>query len=92
MFDRDHNPSHLTLYPDILKINKIIVVKQKFAKMPFVYYLQIHFGYSAAAGWPDYRFVKFVINKKVAFLKFLTIMFFFFIFKTSGYNAECDGL
>ena len=30
-----------TLYPDVLKIKTIIVVKQNFAKMPFVYYLQI---------------------------------------------------
>ena len=43
LFDRGHNPSHLTLYPDVLKIKTIIVVKQNFAKMPFVYYLQIHF-------------------------------------------------
>ena len=32
----------LTLYPDVLKIKTIIVVKQNFAKMAFVYYLQIH--------------------------------------------------
>ena len=32
-----------TLYPDVLKIKTIIVVKQNFAKMPFVYYLQIHY-------------------------------------------------
>ena len=35
--------SHSTLYPDVLKIKTIIVVKQNFAKIPFVsYYLQIH--------------------------------------------------
>ena len=39
LFDRSHNPSHLTMYPDVLKIKTIIVVKQIFAKMPFVYYL-----------------------------------------------------
>ena len=38
LFDREHNPSHLTLYPDVLKIKITIVVKQIFAKMPFVYY------------------------------------------------------
>ena len=62
MFDRRHNPSHLTLYPDFLKIKTIIVVKQKFAKIPFVYYLQIYKSISGvlcslAAEWPDYRLV-----------------------------------
>ena len=28
MFDRGHNPSHLTLYPDVLKIKTIIAVNQ----------------------------------------------------------------
>ena len=37
LFDQDHNSSHLTMYPDILKLKTIIVVKQKFAKLPFVY-------------------------------------------------------
>ena len=37
LFDQSHNPSHSTLYPDVLKIKTIIVVKQIFAKMPFVY-------------------------------------------------------
>ena len=37
LFDWRHNPSHLTLYRDVLKIKTIIVVKQNFAKMPFVY-------------------------------------------------------
>ena len=31
-----------TLYPDVLKIKTIIVVKQNFAKMPFVYFLKIN--------------------------------------------------
>ena len=35
LFDRKHNPSHSTLRPDVLKIKAIIVMKQKFAKMPF---------------------------------------------------------
>ena len=43
LFDWGHNSSHLTLYPDVLKIKTIIVVLQKISKMPFVYYLQIHF-------------------------------------------------
>ena len=43
MFERTHIPSHLTLHPDVLKIKTIIVLKQKISKMPFVYYLQIHF-------------------------------------------------
>ena len=50
LFDPNHNASHSTLYPDVLKIKTIIVVKQKFAKTPFVYYLQIYksiSGYSA---------------------------------------------
>ena len=41
LFDRVHNPSHSTLYPDVLTIKTIIVEKQNLAKMSFVYYLQI---------------------------------------------------
>ena len=40
-----------TLYPDVLKIKTIIVVKQNIAKMLFIYYLQNYksiSGYSAA--------------------------------------------
>ena len=33
LFDHSHNPSHLTLYPDVLKINTTIVAEQKFEKM-----------------------------------------------------------
>ena len=62
LFDRRIYPSHLTLHADVLKIKTIIVVNQKFAKMPFVYYLQIHFWLLCsldvlAAGWPDYGFI-----------------------------------
>ena len=38
LFYCSHNPSHWSLYPDVLKIKTLIVVKQNFAKMPFVYY------------------------------------------------------
>ena len=41
LFDWSYNPSHLTLYPDVLKIKTIIIEKQNFSKTPFVYYLQI---------------------------------------------------
>ena len=37
LFDWSHNPSHSLLYPDVLKIKTIIVVKQLFEKMPFVF-------------------------------------------------------
>ena len=30
LFNRSHNPSHSTLYPDVLKIKTIIVEKQNF--------------------------------------------------------------
>ena len=43
LFDRSHNPSHSTLYPDVLKINTMIDEKQNLAKMPFFYCLQINF-------------------------------------------------
>ena len=49
VFDRSHNPSHSTLYPDVLKIKTIIVVKFFFSKMPFFdYYIHYKsiFGYS----------------------------------------------
>ena len=39
LFNRSHNPSNSTLYPDVLKIKTIIVVKQIFGKIPFVYIL-----------------------------------------------------
>ena len=42
LFYHSHNPPHSTLYPDVLKIKTIIVVKYKLVKMPFVYYLQIY--------------------------------------------------
>ena len=42
LFDWSHNPSHSTLYPDVLKIKTIIVEKQSFTKMPFIYYLQVY--------------------------------------------------
>ena len=32
LFDRTHNPSHLTLYTDVLKIKTIIVVKKNWPK------------------------------------------------------------
>ena len=38
LFDRFHNPSHSTLYPDVLKMKTILVEKQNFIKMSFVYY------------------------------------------------------
>ena len=41
LFNRSHNPSHSTLYQDVLKVKTIIDVKQIIAKIPFVYYLQI---------------------------------------------------
>ena len=43
LFDRSHNPSHSTLYPEVFKIKTIIVAKQKFAKMPLVYYINYKF-------------------------------------------------
>ena len=45
----------LTMYPDVLKIKTIIIVKQNVAKMPFVYYLQITNPWS---GHPDARMSK----------------------------------
>ena len=71
LFDWSHNPSHSILYPDVLKIKTMIFVKQNFAKMPFVYYLQIHFWQLwswdvLAAGLSDYRCVN---NKQMAFLQ-----------------------
>ena len=38
LFDWFHNPSHSTLYPDVLKMKTILVEKQNFIKMSFVYY------------------------------------------------------
>ena len=50
--DGEYNPSYSTLYPDVLKIKTIIVVKQIFGKMSFVYYLQIYKSISGyAAAW-----------------------------------------
>ena len=50
------NASHSTLYPDVLKIKAIIVEKQNFAKMPFVYYLQIHKSIADnSAAWTSWQ-------------------------------------
>ena len=89
LFNRSHNPSHSTLYQDGLKIKTIIVEKQNFAKMPFVYYLIYKSISDNSAAWTSHRgsrvvglwICKFVNNKQIVF-----------IFKTSGYNVECDGL
>ena len=52
VFDRSHNPSHSRLYPDVLKIKTIIVLKQNFSKIPFVYYLPIYKSISDnSAAW-----------------------------------------
>ena len=56
LFDWSHNSSHLTMYPYVLKIKTIIVVKQKFAKMQFVYYLQIYKSISCySAAWTSWE-------------------------------------
>ena len=60
LFDQSHNPSHSTLYPDVLKIKTIIVEKQNFTKMLFVYFLQVYKSISDnSAAWTswDYGFV-----------------------------------
>ena len=44
MFDREHNPSHSTLYADVLKIHKYNnCCEIFFFKDAIFYYLQIHF-------------------------------------------------
>ena len=56
LFDWSHNPSHSTLYPDVLKIKTIIVEKQNFTKMPFVYYLQVNKSISDnSAAWTSWQ-------------------------------------
>ena len=87
MFDRGHNPSHSTLYPDVLKIKTIIVAKQIFSKMPFVYYLQITNPYLATLrlGRPGSRVAglwicKFVIIKQMAFLQIIVSQQLLFLF------------
>ena len=71
LFDRSHNSSHSTLYPDVLII-KTIIVEKNFGKMPFVYKLQTYKSISdnsaawTAARLPDYGFVN---NTQMAFLK-----------------------
>ena len=55
MFDWSDNPSHLTLYPDVLK-KKPIVEKQNLTKMPFVYYLQVYKSISDnSADWMSWQ-------------------------------------
>ena len=51
LFDWGHNPSHSTLYPDVLKIKTTIVEKKNFAKMPFVYYLLYKSISDISAAW-----------------------------------------
>ena len=59
LFDRGHNPSHSTLYLDVLKIKTIIVVKQNFAKMSFVYYLQIQDLATLMPGRPSHTVARY---------------------------------
>ena len=53
LFDRSHDPSPSSLYPDVLKIKTIIVEKQNFAKMPFDYYYKFISDNSAA--WTSWQ-------------------------------------
>ena len=68
----------LTLYPYVLKIKTIIVVKQNFSKMPFVYYLQIHDLATLMQGCPSRRvaFLNFFVSQQLLFLfsKYLDTM------------------
>ena len=57
--------SHSTLYPDVLKTKTIIVEKQNFTKVPFVYYLQIHNLATLLPGHPSCRVVRLWIYKLV---------------------------
>ena len=64
-FDWDHNLSHLTLYPDVLKKNNNCCETKIFKNAISLLFtnLQIHFWLLCgldilAAGWPDYGFVK----------------------------------
>ena len=67
LFHRGHNPSHLTLYADVLKIKTIPnSYEKKFKNSISLLFtnLQIHFWLLCsldilAAGWPDYGFVIF---------------------------------
>ena len=83
LFDRRHNLSHSTLYPDVLKIKTIIVVKQKFSKLPFVYYyLQIHNLATLLPRCPSCRVVRngVLINKQMAFLHIFVSQQLLFLF------------
>ena len=106
LFDRTHNSITFDIVSRCYeKIKAIIVVKQKFAKIcknsicllnfkftnPFLATLRLGRTDSRVASarlW----ICKFVDNKQMAFLQiFVSQQFFYFIFKTSGYNVECDG-
>ena len=70
LFYRTHNPSHLTLYPDVLKLKTIVVSDFFFQKCHlFIIYKSIS-GYSMA--WTFWQWgvdYGFVFNKQMAFLK-----------------------
>ena len=98
LFDLSHNPSHSTLYPDVLKIKTIIVVKQIFAKMPFVYLLQIH-NLATLLPWrPSCRVVRngfvnlWIINKWPFLQSFVSQQFLFLFSKhldTMSNSTDC---
>ena len=72
LFDRKHNMSYSTLYPNVLKIETIIIVEQNSTKMPFVYYLQSYKSINLATLLPgrlNCRVARngFVNNKRMAF-------------------------
>ena len=86
LIDRSHNTSHLTLYPDVLKIKTIIVVKPIFAKMPFVFLLitnlQIHNLATLLRGRPSCRVVRngFVNKKQMVFFQSFVFKQLLFLF------------
>ena len=99
LFDQSQNPSHSTLYPDVLKIKTIVVVKPKFAKRPFfIIYKFInpnsrHPAARMSKLQSSHKWIcKFVIINKWHFCEIFASKQIFLKFKTSGYNDKCDGL
>ena len=75
LFDREHNPSHSTLYPDVLNIKTIIVLNFFFKNAIYllIINLQINNLATLLPGRPGRRVARnrFVNNKQIAFWNFL---------------------
>ena len=81
LFYRNLNPSHSPLYPDVLKIKTVIVVKQKFHLFITMVNKSLiwppNWRDIPAAVWPEMDLWTIFLNKQMAFLFHNNYCFYF---------------